>query len=157
MDGAIETLNQNFFRSIYKKNFGNKLVIENKLSLSDRRGKSMQYPESPKVTPQPSPTYTPPVFFIGKFSISYFCSNFYAAKIMSLKFCNSDLTLKNCLLKNLLLIPTILQFSLFRLEPTSCLTKYLNWNFFEGASSIQLFFLRKLLQQRRTDMTSFCK
>ena len=32
-----------------QKNFQNNLVIINKLSLSDRRGKSMHYPESPKV------------------------------------------------------------------------------------------------------------
>ena len=45
----IKTLNQNFFRSIYTKKFRNMFVIEIKLSLSDRRGKSMHYPESPKV------------------------------------------------------------------------------------------------------------
>ena len=42
-------MNQNFFWSICKKNFRNKLVIKNKFSLLDRRGKSMCYSESPKV------------------------------------------------------------------------------------------------------------
>ena len=32
-----------------KQNFQNKIVIKNLLSLSDRRGKSMRYPESLKV------------------------------------------------------------------------------------------------------------
>ena len=39
-----------FFRSIYKKNFRNLFVIENKFSLSYQRVKLM--PESPKVTPR---------------------------------------------------------------------------------------------------------
>ena len=46
----IKTSNRNYFRSIYQKNFRKKFVMENKLSLSDRRDKSMHYPESPKVT-----------------------------------------------------------------------------------------------------------
>ena len=49
----IKTLNQNFFRSISKKNYQNFFVIENKLLLSYRRVKSMHYPESPKVTVMP--------------------------------------------------------------------------------------------------------
>ena len=48
----IKTSYQNFFWSIYKKNYWNLFVIENKLSLSYRRVKSMHYPESPKVSSQ---------------------------------------------------------------------------------------------------------
>ena len=48
-DGMIKTLNQNFFVRSTKK-FQNKLVIENKLSLSDWRGKPMCCSESPKVS-----------------------------------------------------------------------------------------------------------
>ena len=48
---TIKTSNQNFFQSIFKKNYRNMFVIENKLSLSYQRVKSMHYPESPKVTP----------------------------------------------------------------------------------------------------------
>ena len=55
----LKTSNQNFFRSIYKKNYRNKIVIENLLSLSYRRGKSMRYPESPKVKPKGSGTLQP--------------------------------------------------------------------------------------------------
>ena len=43
-------MNQNIFRSICKKFYRKKFVIKNKLSISYRRGKSMHYPESPKVT-----------------------------------------------------------------------------------------------------------
>ena len=42
-------MNQNIFRSIYKKFYPKKFVIENKLSISDWRSKSIHYPESPKV------------------------------------------------------------------------------------------------------------
>ena len=47
---TIKTSNRNFFRSICKKNYRNKIVIKNLLLLSYRRGKLMRYPESPKVT-----------------------------------------------------------------------------------------------------------
>ena len=50
IEWPIKTLNRKFFRSIYQKKFQNMFVIENKLSLSYRRVKSMHYPESPKVT-----------------------------------------------------------------------------------------------------------
>ena len=40
----------NFFLVDLQKNFRNMCVIKNKLSLSDQRGKSMHYPESPKVS-----------------------------------------------------------------------------------------------------------
>ena len=49
----IKTSNQNYFRSIYQKNLRKKFVIEYKLSLLDRRDKSVHYPESPKVTSLP--------------------------------------------------------------------------------------------------------
>ena len=42
-------MNQNFFSVDLQKKFRKMFVIKNKLSLSDRRGKSMHYPESPKV------------------------------------------------------------------------------------------------------------
>ena len=47
---TYENIESKFFSVNLQKKFWNKLVIENKLSLSDRRGKSMHYPESPKVT-----------------------------------------------------------------------------------------------------------
>ena len=45
--------NRNIFRSIYINMYRKKLVIENNLSISYRRDKSMHYPESPKVTSSP--------------------------------------------------------------------------------------------------------
>ena len=45
-----KTLNRNIFRSIYINLYRKKIVIKNKLSISYQRGKSMHYPESPKVT-----------------------------------------------------------------------------------------------------------
>ena len=55
----IKTLNQNFFFVDLQKKFRNKSVIGNKLSLSDRRGESMQYPESPKVNVHESVSMPP--------------------------------------------------------------------------------------------------
>ena len=49
-DRSIKTSNQNIFRLIYKKFYQKKFVIENKLSISDQRGKWIHYPELPKVT-----------------------------------------------------------------------------------------------------------
>ena len=48
-DRSIKTLNQNIFWSIYINLYRKKFVIKNKLSILYRMGKSMHYPESPKV------------------------------------------------------------------------------------------------------------
>ena len=50
--GQIKTLNRNIFRSIYINLYQKKIVIENQLSILYRWGKSMHYPESPKVNAQ---------------------------------------------------------------------------------------------------------
>ena len=44
-----------FLVSIYKKKYRKKFVIKNKLPISYGRGKSMHYPESPKVSVQSFP------------------------------------------------------------------------------------------------------
>ena len=51
IEKVLKTINKIIFgRST--KNFRNKFVIKIKVSLLDRRDKSMHYPESPKVTVQ---------------------------------------------------------------------------------------------------------
>ena len=79
----IKTLNRNFFRSIFKKNYRNMFVIENKLLLSYWRVKSMHYPESPKVT-RGCTTIYPGIYLILLLFLFLFCEtiNYSARQIL---------------------------------------------------------------------------